>query len=314
MADQDDKVYYPEVIEENPFPGENQPPMESASASATVSTPKGGGESIAKGKPATKGKWPQSIIAHDTISRNLNTRSRKIMGEFELVDSGGLRVGKYANGVSGELILTPAGITARNMEGDTTFAIDGTTGNVVFAGEIQGGSININNRFSVDSEGNAIAKSLALVDSQFTQTYSPNQDIETTSYETVGDATEFIFDTPTILFYHADVQHIFNQTPSNPGDWVGRGIVRFRRTNQDTGEVTEVGTILMSGRYISGVLLGATGGGNQTFQSSGMHFEVLQPGTYTIQAVARMEHITNNAVLNIKNLILNVFTLGSFAS
>jgi len=43
--------------------------------------------------------------------------------------------------VSGDLRITPNGLTARDIAGITTFAIDGTTGGAVFKGTVQSGSL-----------------------------------------------------------------------------------------------------------------------------------------------------------------------------
>src|SRR3990167_10241317 len=125
------RTYESEVIVENPFPGQD--------SSLSISTPPVKGvyaPTIEKEKI-----FPKKRIATELIGQTLNTRSRKILGEFEFTPSGALQIGDYKNGVSGDLRISPNGLTARDIAGLTTFAIDGTTGDAVFKGEVQAGSV-----------------------------------------------------------------------------------------------------------------------------------------------------------------------------
>jgi hypothetical protein len=127
----DEKVYSPTIIEENPFPGEAEVFLPTATGSKDVLSPN-----------TTKPKnMPVKRTAVELLSSALNTRSKKVLGNFELVGSGGFQIGKYENGVSGDVRLTPNGLTARNAAGNTTIALDGDTGDAVFAGQIQSGSV-----------------------------------------------------------------------------------------------------------------------------------------------------------------------------
>ena len=128
-----DKIYKPQVIDDNPFPNEEgEVPF-----GVTQST---SGERVSAEKIPDQG-FPTKRIATEVISTALNTKSRKILAEFEFTESGALQIGKYANGVSGDLKISPSGIVARNDAGTTTFAIDATTGDAVFKGSVQAGSI-----------------------------------------------------------------------------------------------------------------------------------------------------------------------------
>ena len=129
----DNKVYTQEIIQENPFPNEDLQliPLTSPSNPKDTYNP-----------TTTKEKvFPVKKIAVELLSTALNTRSRKILEEFTLQQSGGFQIGDFQQGLTGDLRLTPNGITARDIAGITTFAIDGTTGNAVFAGELKSGSI-----------------------------------------------------------------------------------------------------------------------------------------------------------------------------
>lgn len=123
-----DKVYTPEVIEENPFPNSliipdalNSSPTNGNFTSTTVS----------------EQKFPNKSAAFELLSTALNTRSRNILQEFDLLQSGGFKVGDFKEGITGDLKITPNGITARDKAGLTTFGIDGTTGDATFRGSVQ---------------------------------------------------------------------------------------------------------------------------------------------------------------------------------
>jgi len=132
MATTDEKVYKPEEIPEQPFPGDGEQIAETAPAL--------GGGVLSQGTVPAK-KFPTKRVAHELIASSLNTKSRKILASFEFTPSGALQIGKYENGVSGDVRISPNGITARDSAGLTTFSIDGTTGDAVFKGSIQSGSL-----------------------------------------------------------------------------------------------------------------------------------------------------------------------------
>jgi|TARA_Y100000310_G_scaffold110581_1_gene108953 hypothetical protein len=124
-------VYEFETIEETPFPGEPAVLSTRSRATGGVVTP-----------TAIKDKtFPTKKVSHELLSTALNTRSRKILQEFDLQQSGGLKVGDFKSGISGDLRITPNGLTARDIAGLITFAIDGSDGSAVFKGEIRSGSL-----------------------------------------------------------------------------------------------------------------------------------------------------------------------------
>lgn len=124
-------VYTPEVIVENPFPGE--PVL--IDSSSKVSSDGNYSPTVTRPKP-----FKRKVLANELLSTALNTRSRKILGEFSFAASGALQLGDFREGISGDLRLTPNGITARDLAGLTTFALDGTDGSAVFKGHVQAGS------------------------------------------------------------------------------------------------------------------------------------------------------------------------------
>ena len=127
----EEKTFSQEIVPDSPFPGEPQlgilpsQPNPAGTFAPTVSKEK---------------TFPVKRTAVELLSTALNTKSRKILEEFELQQSGGFQIGDFKQGISGDMRLTPNGQTARNKSGITTFAIDGETGGAIFAGEIRAGS------------------------------------------------------------------------------------------------------------------------------------------------------------------------------
>jgi len=149
----DNKVYTPEVIEDAPFPQETVVPFDSSQSSANQ---------VHKPTTTKEQAFPIKRVAVELISTVLNTKSRKILQEFQFTKSGAIQIGEYENGVSGDLRISPNGITARNISGITTFVIDGDTGDAVFAGEIRAGAAIVgrvvvgNNNIIIDGENKTI--------------------------------------------------------------------------------------------------------------------------------------------------------------
>lgn len=127
------KVYYQETIEENPFPTEGG--LVSFDTAQKTSNGEFSNQTI-KSQPL-----PTRKVAYEVIGSSLNTKSRKILAEFEFTLSGALQIGKYENGISSDIRISPNGIVARNSSGTTTFALDVDTGSAVFMGEIQAGAL-----------------------------------------------------------------------------------------------------------------------------------------------------------------------------
>lgn len=153
MVEQE-KIFTPATIEDNPLPN-----MEGeVSFDTTQST----SNETFTAKTTKEQPFPTRKIAHEVLGQALNTRSKKILAEFEFTQQGALQIGKYENGVSGDLRISPNGIVARDSAGLTTFALDGTTGSAVFKGEIQSGTLVTglvsvgNNNVIIDGENNRI--------------------------------------------------------------------------------------------------------------------------------------------------------------
>lgn len=127
-----DQVFTPKVVEENPFPQEG--------VSDTTSTQSTSGQ-VFRPETTKEQSFPTKRVAVELLSVALNTKSKKVLQEFELVQSGGFQIGKYENGVSGDVRITPNGITGRDQSGNTTFGVDATTGDAVFTGTLQSRSL-----------------------------------------------------------------------------------------------------------------------------------------------------------------------------
>lgn len=129
-----DKIYYPEVIETYALP-ETVAPTDNASGGSS------GGQTNLTPSTNVDKSFPEKDVARETIGSALNTKTKKILGDFSFGQVGAISIGVYENGVSGDIRITPNGITARNINGTTTFSIDGSDGSAVFLGTITAGAI-----------------------------------------------------------------------------------------------------------------------------------------------------------------------------
>lgn len=161
---EDIKVYTPTEISDAPFP--NQQGDDSSIVSGGGS---GTGVSNATKTPMKRG-LPKKIIAYETIGSALNTKSKKILKEFSFLQQGAIQIGEYTPGVSGDIRISPEGIVARNNAGNVTLAIDGDTGNAVFAGEVRAADFIIADEQGLVSLNNFNSD---FVDNFNTQTITP---------------------------------------------------------------------------------------------------------------------------------------------
>lgn len=197
-----DKVYTPEVVPENPFPGGVEPVI--------AQTPVTSGDYAPPITQATK--LPKRRVAQELLSSALNTKSRKILQEFELAQTGGFKVGNYEEGITGDLRITPNGIVARDISGSTKFALDGNTGDAIFSGEIRSGSI-LSGDLTIDggniqvsgADGYTVIDGVGLISnsSSFNLTNnngSPNQSITTTIQTDISGSSATFTVSRTIRF------------------------------------------------------------------------------------------------------------------
>jgi len=128
------KEYQPTIIESKSFPG-----VEQATETAVGSATSGSNTESPTEVPGRT--FPTQTIANTVISDSLDTQSRRILDAFEFAKNGAIQVGEYEDGISGDIKISPNGIVARNSDGDTTFTIDGVTGDATFKGTITAGSL-----------------------------------------------------------------------------------------------------------------------------------------------------------------------------
>jgi hypothetical protein len=139
MTDSDTKVINPTVIPDQPLPG-------SEVINNTVSQTSS--ESVISGEKIPDNSLPKTVIARETISQSINTLTQKILGVYQFIEQGAIQIGKYIHGISGEVKISPDGITAKNKDGNTTVSISGDTGDATFSGEVKAGELTV-----VDNEG-----------------------------------------------------------------------------------------------------------------------------------------------------------------
>jgi len=130
-----DQIYTPEVIQENPYPNQDTVVEMVTTESSNKTTQQYGASKI------SVNPFPTSRIATELLSTKLNTKTRQILGSFTFTPSGALQIGNYQEGEHGDVRILPTGIIARNTLGDTTFALDGETGDATFLGTLQSGTI-----------------------------------------------------------------------------------------------------------------------------------------------------------------------------
>jgi hypothetical protein len=101
----------------------------------------GSDTSIQEPEKIADAKTPRRVLAEEALSSSLNTETKTILAEYTFESLGAISIGQYVNGVSGAIKISPDGIVGININGVTTFAIDGTTGDATFAGNISADQI-----------------------------------------------------------------------------------------------------------------------------------------------------------------------------
>jgi hypothetical protein len=130
------EVFYPETIDPTPLPT-----ITGALELSTATNQPSTGKDVYLPQQTLPQRFPERIIAPGVISDTINTLSKQILGNFTFGQVGALSIGLYQNGISGEIKLSPNGIVALNVNGETTFALDGATGDATFLGTISAGSL-----------------------------------------------------------------------------------------------------------------------------------------------------------------------------
>lgn len=134
----DVKYYYPDTIEQQQL---NSEAVESIDPTGSTSNKTAGSFSTYNADSIPQSKMITKKIAQELVNDSLNTISRQVLGEYQFSETGAIAIGKYKPGVSGQIKISPSGIVGINSSGETTFAIDGQTGNATFKGTISAGSV-----------------------------------------------------------------------------------------------------------------------------------------------------------------------------
>jgi hypothetical protein len=143
-----DKVYEPAVIQETPLPNEMSTTQTTANSSDSSSG------DVSQPTTITDIAIPRKQVAQETIGETINTKSKKILAAYSFTEQGSIQIGQFVPGVSGDVRVTPNGITARDSAGNTTINMDGDTGDSEFAGKIRGGAFIGGNAGSIVIEEN----------------------------------------------------------------------------------------------------------------------------------------------------------------
>lgn len=126
----DVQVFYPETIADAPLPQQVQ-------GDFSAENPSSGGGTLLKPTVIKEQLLPTKKVAVELLSQALNSRSKKILQEFQFNQSGALQIGVFESGVSGDIRISPAGLVARDLAGNQTIAIDGDTGDAFFTGTLR---------------------------------------------------------------------------------------------------------------------------------------------------------------------------------
>lgn len=277
----DNKVYEPIEVQPVPFPQQDQPFLAEVLG--------GGGKSGQFSPPSlTPSFFPKKQVSYELLSTMLNTQSKKIRGQFDLVDSGGFRIGKYEPGVSGEMVLTPAGQTVKNTAGQTTFNIDGDTGDVSLAGIVRAKDVEVINSGGLVSLANFATTNVSTdgLNQQITHT-------ESDGYEDITNASfTFSLSRDTILLINAKVTF-----------WTGG---------------TGVAVDPLIGINIDGVTPGVSGKHRIWYRdpssvvTSSMHrVEILSAGVHTMKLQGAINYFSGSPILYIYNYYFSYVAFGN---
>ncbi len=171
------------------------------------------------------------------IDDRFDTDSKTILSDFTFGTSGALQIGEYESGVSGDIRISPNGILARNKDGDTTFSINGTTGDATFGGTLVAAS----GTFGTVTAGilSGVEISGSTITGGTIQTASNGQRVEIASSDN------------TFTFYNNDDDII---TQLGGGDYIGTAL----RVNLDSSTTTGV-DVRSSQEYDTGFQYVASG-------------------------------------------------------
>jgi hypothetical protein len=152
------KIYTPTVVKDalsslNSMLGFDSP-SSAKSSTSTIYT-----------SPVTVTNIPKKVVASELLNESLNTKDRKILGNFDFGRSGAIQIGDFDTGISGDVRISPAGVTARNKNGETTFNLDADTGDSTFKGTVMAADFVIadeNGLVSLNSFNNSVTTNSSI--------------------------------------------------------------------------------------------------------------------------------------------------------
>lgn len=300
MATQDEvKVYTPEVIADQPFPISGEGALMESNSSSTQSS-----KGVYGAKETPEKQFPQKMVAKELFSTAINTISKKILKVFEFAKSGAIQIGEYIHGLSGEIKISPDGIVAKNKDGNTTFALDGTTGDAIFSGDVRAGTFTTD-YFNVDESGNVEAQSIKIssASSQDSGLVS-SFDISTTSrVDVTGASITTTFAHPTIVLLTFYMNGWF--TPSGASNtWANLDVAI-----QDGDTIVCQNAMECYYYVVSGVSRGAI---DRAIPFAMTEIIYCDAGSHTFKITAVMSVYSGTSVFHLRNGKISYVTLGNW--
>lgn len=296
------QVYHPLIIPDVPFPQDQGV----AQQVFTVQTSQIGQPSptIEPTSQLVSGQgFPDKRVAYELLTTALNTKALTIGQPFTFTPSGALQIGNYELGVSGDIRISPAGIIARDSSGNTTFTLDGDTGDGTFSGQIRASSFE-NDFFSVDPQGNVIAQSIIIASNSFLSSAQGANILYTSTTPTDVTGSSFTITLARNTIVLIIVSFTGWCQPSGAGDWDARGIIRL------LVDGTDIGRGIISGGK-SGTDQTGSVDGNRGLMTGGYHY--LTPmtiGSHTIKLTGAADG--TQAEFNLYHFRISYITIGNY--
>jgi hypothetical protein len=306
----EDKVYEPELIQDNPFPGQ----VDQVSYDET--NPTSGG--VSEPTKVQSQMAPIKQVATELLSNVLNTKSKKILKEVQFTESGAIQIGKYVPGVSGDIRISSTGLVARNKDGNLTIVLDGDDGDATFAGQIQSGSL-VTGSLVIDDGGSitlqdaddtTVIDSKGLVSTSAFNSFeavstSINQSITTAEpswTDITNSSLEFSLERETLVIFMAEII-FWVERDTGSGDYQGDALIRFNLNDDYVGR-----RVWHRAKYNSATF---DNNGTDNARTMSMHHVQLVPkGTNTLKLQGTINVVSGDPKINIYSINVNCVVLG----
>lgn len=239
-------------------------------------------------------KFPPRVIARETISQSLNTKTKSILADYTFESLGAISIYSPIHPLA-HISISGDGIIGVNANGDTTFAIDGATGDAIFAGELRSGTL-ITGEI-VLGDGSIILDDMGLKSTtNFLNSITSHgvlQQFTTTSYvDLTNSAQTFTLERSTNIILFVKGEMYIAESAGNTGN-----AVLFIDID---GTIANNGAIFLFS-------------GNSFRRTNTVTYLVtLAAGTHTIKLKARFETISAGApVFNVNEFYFTRLHLGS---